>query len=420
MRWVLWSGGGLVAVLVLYLLVTIGLARRELETVRQQLGELEWTSLSYESSVDGTGPLHALALWPRDGRPLKLLVMMHGYTETAADYFSAGCHWARQGRLVLLPDMRGRHSELRYPMELLARRRPLPLPGWRTVLSLVARPLAEGDYRSGGKPDSGGVEVLDIRDAVALARRQFGDRLARGVDIVGYSGGGTSALLAAIRFPDIFDRVIAFFPIVDFASQEAHLRRLGRAPHAQLLSWLGGGPRQAAGRYAARRLLDGLGNLRWTGTLVLGDSEDESCPVEALERLARRAGELPSIRVLVSRPADSPRWHHDTADEDAALHEAAWPRPVEGERAWGGDWMVLGYLVMPQVEVWLGDGQQGLARCKVSRTDDNLTVCLEPVDLPAGTRARVRVRIAGRWQEWGDLPIDGTCTPFGPSHEEQR
>jgi len=408
-----WAAAGLLVLLALYVLVVVILAGREAAMVKDRFEEaLAWTAFDYESSADGTGPLHALAVWPKDRRPLRLLVLMHGYSESAADYFSAACHWARRGRMVVVPDMRGRVSALRYPLELLEGRRPLGLrvPGWRSMLARMVTPAAEGRFVSAGRPDSGGLEVHDIRDAVLEARRRLGDRLEAGTDIIGYSGGGTSALLAAIRFPGLFERVVAFFPIVDFAAQEAHLRRLGRGPRAQLHDWLGR-PGEQPGRFAARRLLEALDNLRGASTLVLGDSEDEICPAAQLRELARRAAAVPSVEVRISKPGDPVRWRHGTPDEDSpiavALPDAPPPRPASQR------WVVPGYLVMPKLEVWLGDGQQGLARCELRRDGDAVIVRLDPLEVPAGLTARVRVRGAdGRWRERRVVPVRGEDVVF--------
>jgi len=415
-RWVIYIGAGLCGFGVLYLLSTAVLARRELAAVRREFSELDWAPLSYASSADGTAPLHMLAVWPRQTRRMRLTVMMHGYTESAADYFSAACHQARQGRMVLLPDMRGRHSALRYPMELLARRRPLGLrlPLWRSVLSTSVSPLASGVFTSAGRPDSGGVELLDIRDAVMLARSRFRGRLEPGADIVGYSGGATSALLAAMRFPALFQRVMAFFPILDFAAQEQHLQQLGRGPLQQLRTWIGGGPTQAgrlaarAGRLAARRLLDGLQNLRRASVVVLADSADELSPPGPLQQLTRRAKPYPNLQVRISHPGDERRFQHETPDEDSPLR-SRWPEPPAGANPLiDGSWSVLGYLVAPDVEIWLDDGQQGHARCIITRGADRVTVQLEPVELQPGARVRLRVRFDDRWQERVVPPRRGT------------
>lgn len=396
-----WGLGGLVAGLLLYTLVSFLLVRRELGHVRRDLAAVTWERLTYGSSADGTAPLHALLVRPRAAPGPRLLVMMHGYTESAADCFSAAVHWARRGRAVVVPDLRGRTSELRYPVPLLWRRRPLALPGWRTSVRLFVAPLAKDRFTSAGEPDSGGVEVADLLDAAEAARGRVRGLEPR-ADIVGYSGGGTSALLAAMRAPHRFARVMAFFPMVDLAAQWRRLRRLGTRPLAELERWMGGTPAQAPGRYAARRLMDGLPNLRYARVAVYSDSADRYCPVETMRELGRRSADHDNIQVRISGPGDAARWHHDTADEDSPLHRAPWPEspPVAG--AWQGEWVVLGYLITPGVEVWLGDGQEGLARCTITRAGDAVGVSLAG-DIES---ARVRVRDGARWHE-RRVPRDG-------------
>ena len=64
------------------------LLRREIAGYAQGFRELGWTRLEFTNLTDGTGSLYALAVWPRGGKNLELMVIMHGYTESAAEYFS--------------------------------------------------------------------------------------------------------------------------------------------------------------------------------------------------------------------------------------------------------------------------------------------------------------------------------------------
>src|SRR6059058_6416292 len=91
---------------------------------------------SYHSSRDGVGPLWATAVYDPMGAELPVVVVMHGYQGEGADTLETCERLARKGCLALAVDMRGRGE-------------------------------------SAGRRDSGGVEILDIYDAIVEAARRF-------------------------------------------------------------------------------------------------------------------------------------------------------------------------------------------------------------------------------------------------------
>ena len=383
------------------------LIRREVEAYRPGFDRLHWTRLEYANSDDGTRPLHALAIWPRGDGPFELLVVMHGYTESAAEYFSEGRFWAERGRFVLLPDLRGRRSELAYPLDLVAEADPLGfhIPGWTSAVKYFGRALARDSFVSAGNPDSCGTELLDISAAIEAARSRFGRLLRPGADIVGYSGGGSNALLAAARTPYLFDRVVALYPIVDFAAQFEYLARVRRGPLAEMRAWMGGTPDEMPARYAARNTLAVVGNLRHSSAWVFADREDPLCPVAIAEKLAASVPPGQPFRVMVSKPGDEYRWHHVSPHEHSGVHRFGelvfsrsqrlnQPKPARVE-----SWSVAGYLRLPDVEIDLGNRQAGVVNVAVTRTDGTRTLEFEPVIVPPGLRVQVRVWTGTRWIE---------------------
>ncbi len=396
--------------------------RREVAGYSRGFEALSWTRLEFANRADGTGPLYALAIWPRAGKDLELLVIMHGYTESAAEYFSEARYWAERGRFVLLPDLRGRRSELAYPLDLVAQSDPLGfhIPGWGRTVDYFGRALAADAFVSAGVPDSGGAELLDIAAAVDAARDRFGALLGSGTDILGYSGGGTSALLAAAKMPYRFDRVVAFFPILDFSEQEAQLSRLGRGPLAEIHAWIGGTPRQVPERYASRSVLGVVENLRQSRSWVFADREDPLCPAGVVEELARRVPPGQFLRVAHSGPGDEFRWHHINPDEHSEMHRFGERVFDEAGRRSGApcpaveSWVVAGFLWLPDLEIDLGDRQSGVVRVAVERRHGSMILEFEPVSLPAGTVARIRARIGGGWVERGDVHPEGTVVMAPP------
>ena len=111
-------------------------------------------TITYSSSVDGTSPLYVDVAYDDTKSNLPVLVVMHGYGGDRTDVSRTIQRLAQEGLFAVAPDMRG-----------------------------------HGD--SAGKRDSGGVEIMDIYDAIECIRRSFGNRIdPRNINIAGYSGGG--------------------------------------------------------------------------------------------------------------------------------------------------------------------------------------------------------------------------------------
>jgi dienelactone hydrolase len=408
------GAGGILGLAVAYSGVVLWLFQREFGPFRRGFERLQWTRIAYANSVDGTAPLYALAIWPRQGTELRLLVIMHGYADSSDEYFSEARYWAERGRFCLLPDMRGRANRLRYPIDLVAAHDPLGwhLPAWGRLVQWLGRPLAADRFESAGRPDSNGAELLDIEAAMKAARQKYGQRLAPGADILGYSGGGTNALLAVARMPYQFERAAAFFPIVDFALQEEHLTRHDSAAAERLRAWIGGGPDELPHHYAMRSTLVAIENMRHTRVWVFGDRSDRVCPAAALEEFARIAAPHENIQVRLSGPGDAARWHHDTPDERSLLHgvEAivyAPPLVNFSPPARVETWIVAGYLLLPDLEIYLGDLQQGVLRCTVTRSERALELEFQPVSASPGLLARIRIAHRDHWVEYRDVPTEG-------------
>jgi dienelactone hydrolase len=420
---VLISLAGIAALSVGYLSVSLLLIQREIGIFRRGFDELQWARITYENRVDGTRPLYALAIWKKRGQALPLTVVMHGFADSADEYFSEARYWAQEGRFCLLPDMRGRVSDLRYPLDWVGERDPLGwhIPGWYRMVQWLGRPLALDRFQSAGRPDANGAELLDIEAAIREVRRQFGGLIAPSTDIVGYSGGGSNALLAAARMPYLFDRAVAFFPIVDFARQYAYHAGRGKEPNESMRRWIGGDPEQLPHHYAMRSALTTLDNLRYTRAWVFADRSDRVCPVEFAEELARAAQHNANISVLISEPSDRHQWQHGTPNEYSPLHDAEFVLSPSG----GGlrertpprveVWIIAGYLVLPDIEIYFNDLQQGIVRCTFTRHDHAIELSVEPLSAPAELRARVRIRQDSAWVEHRDVPMNGrVALPLAP------
>lgn len=406
---------GIVALSAVYCGACLVLIRRGLAQYRNGFEKLEWARITYQNRVDDTGPLHALAVWPREKHNLPVVVVMHGFADAVDEYFSEARYWAEQGKFCLLPDMRGRASHLRYPLDLVARRDPLGwhIPAWYRMVLWLGRPLAKDEFTSEGRPDANGAELLDIESALRAARERYAALLGPDTDIIGYSGGGSNALYAAARMPYLFQRAVAFFPIVDFARQDAY--NAGQPPdrRERMRRWIGGAPEQLPHHYAIRSVYPTLDNTRHTRMWVFTDRLDPVCPGEFAEEFAQATRTTTNISVQLSGLADELRWQHATPNEHSSLHQVApivfapGTAAVKPSLARTESWVIAGYLLLPDVEIFLGDLQAGVVRCTLTRGEQTLELDFLPLSAPDGLRAAVRVRRGSAWMEHRNVLASG-------------
>jgi dienelactone hydrolase len=306
--------------------------------------------IPYHSTIDDLGPLYATVAYDRLLKGAPLLVLMHGgYPGSRETMRPDAERLARCGLFVVAPSIRGRDG-------------------------------------SAGEPDLLARECHDVRDVVNAVRSRFGDLIdPEHVSIVGYSAGGALALASAVRFPDLFRAVVAFFA----RGRAVWGRRLGgwrpeerpgQAADAKpdlaerIIRLLGGMPDEVPGRYAVRDVHSAIENLRHCRVLLFHDAEDAvlSCEEsEALYQAARRLG-LRNVSFWRSEPGDGRRWLHAhpsaCADVAAAEHKfipaivgRRWPAPDLPDRA---ELIVAGYVITRGFAVWLGDGTAARGRLR--------------------------------------------------------
>ena len=192
----------------------------------------------YSSSLDGTSPLYVDVAYDDARSELPIIVVMHGFRGDRSDVGEILERLAQKGLFAAAPDMRG-----------------------------------HGD--SAGKRDSGGVELMDIYDAVTCLRESFGNRIdPENVNIVGYSGGGGNVFSCVTKFPDLFRSANAFFGVSDYAYWFEHVPQYA----LQLSEDIGGAPVDVPDRYMARNSLLGVGNNPYTAIQLFHDEEEQSCP----------------------------------------------------------------------------------------------------------------------------------------------
>ncbi|HIE04726.1 MAG TPA: alpha/beta fold hydrolase [Candidatus Latescibacteria bacterium] len=324
-------------------------------------------TITYRSSVDDSGPLYVDVVYDDTKSNLPIVVVMHGYRGGRKDLSSTLERLAEQGLFAAAPDMRG-----------------------------------YGDSK--GRRDSGGVEVMDIYDAISYIRGSFGNRVdGRNVNIIGYSGGGGNVFSCVVRFPDLFRCAVSFFGISDYGYWYEHtgdpdVRR-------QLEEDVGGSPQDVPDKYMARNSLLGAVNNPYTAFYLFWDEEETLCPPYFDREYHRRAQEVGYTNVYPyeSHPGDPKRWlhgyPHDVPDLIAAeeyflpgILSGRYPLPEMVPR---GKLVVLGYLKAKDFSVWLGNGDDAVAECRYLWTENERRFFFKRLSSDPDVRGELWISLEG-------------------------
>ncbi len=208
---------------------------------------------------------------------------------------------------------------------------------------------------------------MDIYDCVSESLRRYGARIdAANLNIWGYSGGGGNALSAAVRFPDLFSTVTAFFPMTDYAFWHDD----SAAYREKIAGRVGGAPADRPGRYAARNAVLAAGNNARSAVHIFWDSEESVCSPRmdwAFVNAAHACG-CYNVSPHESRPGDAERWRHGYPHDWpqlAAVEERFFGEILRGGRdvslPESGHLVVPGFVVTKRFSVFVGDGAEGAA-----------------------------------------------------------
>ncbi len=287
--------------------------------------------LTYASSVDDVKPLLADVEYVADGKKKPLLVVMHGYRGSRKAVALDVKELAARGVFAVAPDMRGC-----------------------------------GD--SGGKWDSGGLDVHDILDAVLAAVKKYPQEIDAGnLNVVGYSGGGGNAIACMVRFPDLFRNYVSFFGISDYAGWHASKGRVDC--NEWMEKALGGPPAKLPALYESRNAIPAAGNAGPGKWRFVWDEKETMCPANMIEEFiagAKAAGKK-DVVTHVSKATDKVRWVHNyrtgnrdlTKGDDLFLPDVFKPGTEKLRLPTKGKLVVPGYVVTRDFQVWVEDGARG-------------------------------------------------------------
>ncbi len=331
----------------------------------------------------GRGGLSSLTgelRYPAGADNLPVVVVMHGYSGSAATIVPEMEWLASQGVFAVGVDMRGRGG-------------------------------------SPGHKDSGGLEILDIYDAVQYVLEVYGEQVdALNVNLWGYSGGGGNAFSCAVRFPECFNQIASFFGISDYGYWYRTSRYADR-----IAAQVGGTPGEVPWAYASRRALSAVGNNPLSKVHLFWDETESTCKPWMNEEYLRIAEELELANVVgheskATQPQDERYIHgyrkpgNRRAQETILLPEILSPEhrgelhlPDEGHLE------VPGYVITRRFELWVGSGLDGAMSVDYHIESDSAFFRLTPQQVAPGTKARLVCTRAVEAVEVNGEPMTEQC-----------
>lgn len=370
-----------------------GQAAGAIERARQQDG-LIVAEIAYPSSMEDLSPLFAEVAYDPTRRHAPVMVVAHGdYPGSRSAAVPGLVELARAGFFALAVSKRGRDG-------------------------------------SAGHGDAWCRETFDIVDALDHCGRELAAHLDLGnVAIIGQSAGGMDAAACVVRFPDTFRCAVDIAGTLDVASlvravgAEHRIENAGasaetyqqanRALYRLFCRDLGGAPDEVPDRVLARDL-GGCGvNNPYTKTFFVWDEQDGGAALyePGTRRYladAARHGYCNS-ELLVSRVGDPIRYFHWIHPDQTILRHRFLPQLLGGTfpapvLSPAGRLVVPGFVRTKRFTVWLGAGDDAVARLEYQLAGDGGTFRFRRLSSDPRARGRLTVHCAngtGRTVEFG-------------------
>src|SRR5438309_3557382 len=366
--------------------------------------------VEYKSSYDATAPLLMEVAFDPAQRKMPIFVLMHGgYPGSRLPMVRLLEHYAAKGLFCVAPSLRGRDG-------------------------------------SAGRPDSYGVEVHDIFDAVEHAKADFPFYVdPTNVNIFGGSAGGADVIYAVQRFPDYFRIGISFYGLDDLGEyvtqpwwvgewEDPESVSAAKALVQRFVDDVGGSPEMAPDRYLMRDMTLGFINNPYTEVWAMWDEEEHQSP--GADRVgasfAAQATSLgyANIHLRRSTRGDLFRWHHWRVPDHrwadrfflARMLAGAVPAPLLADT---GRLNVCGYLRTHRFTIALGDGTNALAQVDYDLSPNFLQFWFGRISRDPDAQGWVEVAeiSQGVWRVMRDgaaVPLDGVVgTRFAVGHDSR-
>lgn len=285
---------------------------------------------TFTSTFDARGPLYARAIYMPSAQNYPLMIVQHGYGGSRNDVMYSARQMARNGYFCVAVDTRG----------------------WGG---------------SAGVHDDGGIEIMDIYDAIEKSKQLYSLKIdPNRVSIIGYSNGGGNVFFSVVRFPYTFRASMALFGIPNYG-QWIDLVPTFRS---SVIAAVGGTPEMVPEKYMVRNAALAAGNLSGTRFHIAYDIEETLCPPIMDEEFVSAVPQPQQNNVFVniSQVGDSDRWLHGynttghlSAIEEIFLSDINNNNPQTPVMPNQGVLTVIGFVVTPKFTCILGNGDDVVA-----------------------------------------------------------
>lgn len=280
--------------------------------------------------------LYGRCLYPNGGTNLPVVMLMHGWSDTAEIFdWATYLRLAQNGLFVCSVGMRGRNG-------------------------------------ASQSRDASAREIYDIYDALVDVRADYSGIVSSTIAaIVGYSGGGGNALAAACKFPDAWNVVVSHFGISDYGRDgtDGWYANNDGSHTAEIATAVGGTPAAVPDNYYARDATVAIHNYSGGYLYLYHDDQDVKVPSVHSDRIsaAMDAAGLTNYTKSITTLTDNPRWLHGYPADSPGLitAEPTWIAKIKSQAAWtipaSGTITVIGYIVTKLFTIWLNDGLDAAA-----------------------------------------------------------
>ncbi|UCC38594.1 MAG: prolyl oligopeptidase family serine peptidase [Candidatus Aminicenantes bacterium] len=317
--------------------------------------EIKVREIAYRSSVEDLYPLYAEVAFDPNRKKAPVIVLVHGDVPGTRMIAIAGAYaYAKKGFFAIAPSQRGRDG-------------------------------------SAGEGDVFCREIYDIYDAVEYVKQNYPDYIdPTNINITGGSAGGMASIAAAVRFPDYFRMSIPYYGSPDtghwlrllglsgktFEQWKQGVRSQGWPEGSitlfrNIIQALGGMLHEVPDKVMARNLVLGVINNPYTQIHMIWDMQDGAAPSITMRNKAyhKSAVEMgyTNVHIHYSKVGDSIRYLHWITPDNATAQRffipqilaETYPPPILAD---AGRLIVLGFVKTKQFLVWLGQGDDAVAR----------------------------------------------------------
>lgn len=292
-----------------------------------------YQSLTYSSTIDSISNLFVRVCYD-DLQSKPLLVVMHGFNESATDFTDATlARFKDAGYFVLAVGLRSFNG-------------------------------------ASGTSDASARELQDIYDAIQFVKSRFSVQANQTrVAMVGYSGGGGNTLGFISKYPDLLCLAVVFFGISDYGYDGTYgwYAQTGAGNKTALETRIGDTPANVPNEYKSRQHLWSASNFK--GKLfIYHDSSDSVVDVNHSQRVVAQliADSFTNYTYSESDPGDGDRWLHGLPNAGVSLGE----ENIAAEATYlplglteaipsmptSGTLKVNGYMKCSLFTLWLGNG----------------------------------------------------------------